>query len=460
VTAKQSVLFSRVVGPFQRFSRIEAASGILLIIATAVAMFWANSGFSDAYHRIVNWELTVQVGQVFKLSKPLILWINDGLMAIFFFVVGLEIKREILIGELSTFRQASLPIFAAIGGMLVPALIFVTLQGDHPGKEGWGIPMATDIAFSLGILSLLGKRVPLSLKVFLAAFAIVDDLGAVVVIAAFYSESIGWNYLLTALVLFILLAASLRAGMRSGTVFVVVGAFIWYYVLKSGLHPTIAGVMLAFIVPVRRTIKLDVFNRIMKTNLAPFAISGQEDSKPGKSGPGDSGSGDSLLLNKEQLHALDNIETYVEKVHSPLQYLEHKMHAITSYFVMPVFALANAGILLSAPAGEPLVGRLSLNIALALLAGKVIGIMLLSWIGVKLKITDLPEGTGWVQLVGLGFLGGIGFTMSMFISSLAYGNEGMLNHAKIGILIGSLLAGVTGYLILYRTLKPVPSPEE
>jgi NhaA family Na+:H+ antiporter len=435
------LIFSKVVGPFQRFFKVEAASGLLLIIATVIAMVWANSNLSEVYNRIVNWELTVQVGQVFKLSKPLILWVNDGLMAVFFFVVGLEIKREIIVGELSTFRQAALPLCAAVGGMLVPALVFIAVNGSNPGGEGWGIPMATDIAFSLGILSLLGKRVPLALKVFLAAFAIVDDLGAVIVIAAFYSQSIGWNYLLIALILFILLAVYVRVGFRSGTIFLVVGGFIWYYVLKSGLHPTVAGVMLAFIVPVGRSMKIGVFNRIMKQNLVPF---------------GESQSEDRLLLNKDQLHALDNIETYVEKVHSPLQYLEHKMHGITSYFVMPVFALANAGILLSAPMGEPVIGRLSISIAVALVAGKVIGILLLSWLGVKLRFTELPGGTKWIHMVGLGMLGGIGFTMSIFISSLAYTDPVMLNHAKIGILIASLLTGAGGYLILRSTLKVQP----
>ena len=443
--AKQSIMFSRVIGPFQRFFRIEAASGILLILATVIAMIWANSALSGSYQRIVNWELTIQIGQVLILTKPLILWVNDGLMGVFFFVVGLEIKREILAGELSTFRQAALPIFAAVGGMLIPAAFFVVLHGNNPGVEGWGIPMATDIAFSLGILSLLGRRVPLALKVFLAAFAIVDDLGAVLVIAAFYSESIGWNYLLIALALFILLAISVRVGMRSGTVFLAVGAFIWYYVLKSGLHPTVAGVMLAFIVPVGRTIKLGVFNRVMRSNLLPF---------------GESESEEKLLLNKEQLHALDNIETYVEKIHSPLQYLEHKLHGITSFFIMPVFALANAGVLLSSPPGEPVIGQVSVNLALALVAGKVLGILAFSWLGIKLRLTELPGGTRWVHLIGLGFLGGIGFTMSMFISSLAYNDAGMLNHAKIGILIGSLVAGACGYLLLKYTLKPSVDEEE
>ncbi|KKL78990.1 hypothetical protein LCGC14_2019300, partial [marine sediment metagenome] len=386
----------------------------------------------------------VQIGQVFKLSKPLILWVNDGLMALFFFVVGLEIKREILVGELSTFRQAALPIFAAIGGMLIPALLFVTLQGEGPGSEGWGIPMATDIAFSLGILSLLGKRVPLALKVFLAAFAIVDDLGAVLVIAAFYSESIGWNYILIALILFVGLAVAIRAGIRNRIIFMVVGGFVWYYVLKSGLHPTLAGVMLAFIVPVRRTIKLGVFNRVMRQNLVPF---------------GDTESEGKLLLKKDQLHALDNIKTYVDMVNSPLQNMEHKMHGLTSFFVMPVFALANAGVLLSAAAGEPVIGAISINIALALIIGKVVGIIAFSWLGIKLKMTELPPGTKWVHLLGLGLLGGIGFTMSMFIASLAFQDASLLNHAKIGILIGSLLAGVSGYLVLKLTLKPSTEEE-
>ncbi|HEC41859.1 MAG TPA: Na+/H+ antiporter NhaA [Bacteroides sp.] len=444
MSAKQSVNRARGAGPFQRFFKMEAAGGILLIIATVVAMIWANSSMADSYHRIVNWELTVQIGQVFKLSKPLILWVNDGLMALFFFVVGLEIKREILVGELSTFRQAALPIFAAIGGMLIPALLFVTLQGEGPGSEGWGIPMATDIAFSLGILSLLGKRVPLALKVFLAAFAIVDDLGAVLVIAAFYSESIGWNYILIALILFVGLAVAIRAGIRNRIIFMVVGGFVWYYVLKSGLHPTLAGVMLAFIVPVRRTIKLGVFNRVMRQNLVPF---------------GDTESEGKLLLKKDQLHALDNIKTYVDMVNSPLQNMEHKMHGLTSFFVMPVFALANAGVLLSAAAGEPVIGAISINIALALIIGKVVGIIAFSWLGIKLKMTELPPGTKWVHLLGLGLLGGIGFTMSMFIASLAFQDASLLNHAKIGILIGSLLAGVSGYLVLKLTLKPSTEEE-
>ena len=440
MSAKKSSPVATLLGPFQRFFKVEAASGILLLICTAIAMVMANSSLSDIYNSMVNRELSVQVGSVFILSKPLILWINDGLMAIFFFVVGLEIKREILVGELSTFRQAALPIFAAIGGMVIPASVFIILHGNNPGSEGWGIPMATDIAFSLGILSLLGKRVPLALKVFLAAFAIVDDMGAVMVIAAFYSESVGWEYLLIAGALFVMLAMAIRAGMRSNGIFLVVSIFIWYYFLKSGLHPTVAGVALALIVPARRSIKLNVFNRVMQSSLKPFEGSDSEEK---------------LMLNKEQLEALDNLEVYYGKVHSPLQYMEHRLHGFTSYVVMPVFAIANAGVLLSAAPGEAVVGPLSINIALALVLGKVLGILIFAWLGIRLKLTALPEGTRWVHMVGLGLLGGIGFTMSMFISSLAYGDAGLLNHAKIGILLGSLVAGVGGYLVLRYTLKPV-----
>ncbi len=334
---------------------------------------------------------------------------------------------------------------AAVGGMVIPATMFALLQGDNPGSEGWGVPMATDIAFSLGILSLLGKRVPLSLKVFLAAFAIADDLGAVVVIAAFYSESVGWDNLLIAAALFIMLAIAIRAGMRNGEIFLVVAGFVWYFVLKSGLHPTIAGVALAFIVPARRSIKVSVFKRVTQSNLKIFEGSDEDEN---------------LLLNKEQLEALDNLEVYYNKVHSPLQYLEHKMHGFTSFFVMPVFALANAGVLLSAPAGESVIGPLSYNIAIALIAGKVLGILIFAWIGVKLKITDLPQGTNWIQMAGLGFLGGIGFTMSMFISSLAFQDAGLLNHAKIGILVGSLVAGISGYILLKSTLKPLVEEQD
>ena len=439
MSAKQTSALTTLVGPFQRFFKLEAASGILLIICTSIAMVMANSAASDAYTGIVNWEFSIQIGNVFKLSKPLILWINDGLMAIFFFVVGLEIKREILVGELSTFRQAALPIFAAIGGMVIPASFFVILHGNNPGSEGWGIPMATDIAFSLGILSLLGKRVPLALKIFLAAFAIVDDMGAVAVIAAFYSESVGWENLLIAVTLFIILAMAIRAGMRNAEVFLVVAGLVWYFVLKSGLHPTIAGVALAFIVPAKRSIKLSVFNRVTQSSLKVFESSGKDEN---------------LLLSPEQLEALDDLEVYYSKVHSPLQYLEHKMHGFTSYIVMPVFALANAGVLLTAVSGEPVIGPLSIHIAMALILGKVIGIILFAWIGLRLNLTELPAGTKWIHLVGLGFLGGIGFTMSMFISSLAYQDVGLLNHAKIGILIGSLVAGILGYMILKYTLKP------
>ena len=440
---KQKNVLKPIIEPFQRFSRIEASSGILLIAATIVALVWANSRWSDHYFELFNDELTIQIGSLFKLSKPLILWINDGLMGIFFFVVGLEIKREVMLGELSSFKQASLPIFAAIGGMLMPALLFTVMHGSQPGHEGWGVPMATDIAFSLGILSLLGKRVPVSLKIFLTAFAIADDLGAVLVIAFFYSSQIYWNMILIAMGIYIVLWLLMYFGVRNWFVFFIFGTAVWYYFLKSGIHPSFAGVMLAMIVPVGRKIRVRAFSRLMNQNLDVFCTDE---------------CADQVMLTREQMASVDNMENYIEAVQSPLQNLEHRMHGFVSFFVMPVFALANAGIILGG-GGESLITPLTMNIALALLIGKIAGILGFSWLGVKLKLAVLPERTKWIHITGLGLLGGIGFTMSLFIAGLAY-HESMqfLNQAKIGVILGSLVAGIAAFVVLRMTLKPQSEP--
>ena len=264
---KQNKALRPIIEPFQRFFNIEASSGILLITAAVVAMIWANSRWSDLYFDLISKELTIQAGSLFKLSKPLILWINDGLMGIFFFVVGLEIKREVMLGELSSVKQAALPILAAVGGMLLPASFFILMHRNLPGHEGWGVPMATDIAFSLGILSLLGKRVPVSLKIFLTAFAIADDLGAVLVIALFYSSQIYWNMILIALGLYLVLWLLMFLGMRNWFVFFLFGTAVWYYFLKSGIHPSFAGVLLALIVPAGRKIRIPAFSRLEATRM-------------------------------------------------------------------------------------------------------------------------------------------------------------------------------------------------
>lgn len=435
-------VFEAIQDPFQQFFKTEASGGILLIVFTLIALIWANSGWADIYTSFWSKKLSIGFG-TFQISETLGHWINDGLMAIFFFVVGLEIKREIVSGELSSIKQASLPISAAIGGMIVPALLFVLLIGDGGGKEGWGIPMATDIAFSLGILTLLGKRVPLSLKIFLTAFAIVDDLGAVMVIAIFYSSGIAWNALFVAGVLIIILVLLNYFNVNSIPLYIVLGIVIWYFFLVSGVHPTLAAVILAFTIPQNRMVRGDVFVRYMKYNLDKF---------------GSECSGD-LNLTKNQLVAIDKMEWLTSKVQSPVQSLEHSMHGFVAFVVMPIFALANAGIDLT-PDESGFFNPLTNSISISLVFGKLLGIILAVWIAVKLGFGSLQKGVRWIHLVGVALLGGIGFTMSLFISNLAYSDVGILNQAKLGILIGSLVAGLTGYLILKFTLPEEVAEEE
>ncbi|KPK80838.1 MAG: sodium:proton antiporter [Bacteroides sp. SM23_62_1] len=347
-------------------------------------------------------------------------------------------KREILTGELSDIKQASMPVIAAVGGMALPALLFIGLNLGKPGIEGWGIPMATDIAFSLGILSLLGKRVPLNLKIFLTAFAIVDDIGAVVIIAIFYTSEIYWAMLLISAGLYIILILANLSGIRNINFYIITGFVIWYLFLKSGIHPTIAGVLLAFTIPANRRIRIPIFLNRMQRNLDEFCPTDCEDK---------------MLLTTKQLVAIDNIEYYIEKVQSPLQKLEHSLHGFVTFFVMPVFALANAGVVFTGGHDLSGVDALTIDIAVALLIGKFLGVFGFTWLFTKLGFLKLPGNLRWVHMMGLGFLGGVGFTMSIFISTLAYSDIILLNHAKMGILVGSFLAGISGYLLLRATLK-------
>lgn len=435
--SNKSNIFDVIGNPIQRFFRIEASGGIILLFATVVALVWANSPFGHTYHEF--WEgnkLTLGIGN-FELSKTFHHWINDGLMAIFFFVVGLEIKREMLTGELSSIKKASLPIAAAIGGMIIPALFYVVLNKNPETSGGWGIPMATDIAFSLGVLTLLGKRVPLALKVFLVAFAIVDDLGAVLIIAFFYTADLQIDYLLYGLGLFVVLVGFNRLGVRAVYPYMAIGWVIWYFFLKSGIHPTIAGVLIAFTIPIYRKIRVSTFRNRIDCNLQQFT--GEEDDKK--------------TLNHHQLAAIDNMEDEMGKVQSPLQYLEHTLHGFVTYLVMPIFALANAGVAFHGSFAD-VFSALSLQIEVSLVLGKVLGIFLFSYLSVKLGIAILPKNTKWINIIGLGLLGGMGFTMSLFIANLAFTSPEHLDPAKIGILIGSLIAGVSGYFILRGTLKP------
>lgn len=436
---KERKIISNIVTPFQRFFRIEASGGIVLLAFTVIALVWANSPWGDIYNKLWHYKFTIGVVGKFSISKDILHWVNDGLMAIFFFVVGLEIKRELVAGELSSVKKASLPIAAAIGGMVVPAAVYVIINTNPSTEGGWGIPMATDIAFSLGILSLLGKRVPVALKVFLVAFAIVDDLGAILIIAMFYSEQIFWNYLFIALGLVLVLVAFNRMNIKSIPPYMAIGWVIWYLFLKSGIHPTIAGVLIAFTIPMKRSIRLGRFKDTIQRNLDSFCASPTENSK--------------LTLKHDQLAAIDNMEAEILRVQSPVQRLEHNMHKFVTYVVMPLFALTNAGVVLRSASIANVFSDLSGIIELSLVVGKMLGIFLFSWIAVKLGLASLPARVKWSHIISLGFLGGMGFTMSLFISNLAFSSEALLNPAKIGILTGSLIAGVIGYVSLYFTLQ-------
>jgi len=422
-----------ILSPFQEFFNQEASSGILLIIATIIALIWANSGWSEAYQSLWHTNVTVSFGG-FGISKDLLHWINDGLMAVFFFVVGLEIKREVLVGELASPRQAILPIVAAIGGMAIPAGFYLLFNVGRASHAGWGIPMATDIAFALGVLSLLGKRVPLSLKIFLTAVAIVDDLGAVLVIALFYTSELVWVSLLVGLGFLIVLIVINRLGVRSPLVYGLLGIGLWVAFLKSGVHATIAGVLLAMTIPVRTRINTEEF----LSNAEYFLDEFRKRGKPGES----------VLTNKNQRAAIQAIEVAAEHAQTPLQRLEHTLHPFVSYFVMPVFAFANAGVALKGNLLVTFVQPITLGILAGLILGKQLGVFFASYLAVKLKWADLPSGMTWKRLYGLAWLAGIGFTMSLFIASLAFGESEFLADAKTGILFASLVSGTVGAIIL------------
>ncbi|NHZ85327.1 MAG: Na+/H+ antiporter NhaA [Planctomycetia bacterium] len=420
-----------ILTPFQKFVEIENFSGILLLIATTIALLWANSPYNESYKFLWQYKIGLTT-QSFELNKPLLLWINDGLMAIFFFLIGLEIKRELIIGELNTFKKATFPIFGAIGGMLVPALFFLILNQNPEASRGWGVPMATDIAFSLAVLKLLGNRVPLSLKLFLTAFAIIDDLGAVLVIALFYGGEINITLLLAALLLLGILYIVFSKGFYSKFILIIFGIIIWLLFLKSGIHPTIAGVLLAFSVPVRQRISTTQFvNKLVSITKNIQKASSTE--KP--------------ILSKEQIKQIDNLEDWTTNYQSPLQHLEHKLHDWVAYLIIPIFALANAGVSINNDVGLDIV--LIANIIICLVFGNSIGISSIILLAKKIKIIEVPKDISTRQIVGVSFLAGIGFTMAIFIASLAFENQPIfINSAKIGILIGSLISAIIGFFVI------------
>jgi NhaA family Na+:H+ antiporter len=430
---------------FQRFFRSEVTGSIVLVVCAALALGWANSPWASSYFELIRTYVGISWGEAsFKLSLQH--WVNDGLMVLFFFVVGLEIKREIVVGQLSTLSRAVLPVTAALGGMVVPAGLFLLLNAKGPGEAGWGVPMATDIAFALGILALLGSRVPIGLKVFLTALAIADDLGAVLVIAFFYTETISVAALVVAGVCLFLLFLANRLHLRVKVIYIVLGLGCWAAVLASGVHATVAGILVALVVPVRA--RIDPTEFLERTN---DAIGTLQDLK---------GAGltrDSMLEEADQYAALDNLHAAASAMRPSGLTLEYYLQPIQAYFILPLFALFNAGVALDIEAVTGAPDPITLGIVAGLFVGKQLGIPLFGWLAVRSGKASLPEGVTWRMVWGASCLAGVGFTMSLFIAELAFKNTGLIDEAKIGILAGSLLAALVGYVVLRWALRCQPA---
>lgn len=373
-------------------------------------------------------------------------WVNDGLMVIFFFVVGLEIKRELTVGELASPRRAALPISAAVGGMVVPAAIYMIFNYGTEGEPGWGIPMATDIAFMLGVLTVFGKRIPLSLKVFFTALAIVDDIGAVMVIALFYTDEIVWGALVVAAVIFLGLIALNQAGIRSPMPYTVLGIGLWLAFLESGLHPTIAGVLVAFTIPSRIGASVEAFQAQCTAVLGGVEAEGSDTVRVANS-------------SRSQAAAM-TLEAIAERMQTPAQRLEHNLLPWVTYFILPIFAFANAGVTMQGDLVNTVTNPISLGIFLGLLVGKPLGIGFFSWLAVKSRLADLPMNVGWSQLLSTSFLAGIGFTMALFIANAAFADPGLLSIAKLSIILASLLVGLVGSVLLLFTSSAKESTTE
>lgn len=438
--------FQKVATPLEHFIHAQTTTGVVLVFMTLVALLLANTPLYHFYHDIFHLNISLNVGS-WELSHSIHHWINDGLMAIFFFLIGLEIKRNILVGELSNIRIAILPILAALGGMIVPALIYIWINNGLDTQNGWGIPMATDIAFAISALVLLGKRVSPSLVTFLIALAIVDDLGAVVVIAVFYTEQIHFLPLVLAGLSFLIMVSFNRFGIHAVLPYLVVGMFLWFFMLESGVHATIAGVIAAMAIPSKPKYTPDDFSQHIQNNLDEY------DNYPVAT---------NYSLHEKQKALLINMSEKIDSIQSPSARLEQSLHLPVSLLVIPLFALANAGISINfSQIDQAILEPVSLGIILGLVLGKVLGIAGVAYIATKLRIAQLPQDSNMSQVFGVALLGGIGFTMSIFVAELAfYGNAGYIFQAKIGILTASLLAGLGGYLWLRFIAKPSSSYTE
>ncbi|HEX6261335.1 MAG TPA: Na+/H+ antiporter NhaA [Actinomycetota bacterium] len=416
-----------VVRPLQSFLDTEEAGGVLLLLAAGAALLWANL-WPGSYESVWHTDLILRLGS-WELSDDLQHWINDGLMALFFFVVGLEIKRELVVGELRDPKTAAFPTVAALGGMIVPAAFYLALNAGGPGVHGWGIPMATDIAFAVGVLALLGRGLPSSLRVFLLSLAIVDDIGAILVIAIFYSSGISWAWLALAAGFLVLIAAAQRVYVRFTAVYLILGVGTWLAVYLSGVHATIAGVALGLLTPAM-----------------PFQMPGPVSERARRVADR---TADTVEHADEDAHHWLGLARLSREAVSPLARIEHALHPWTSYVIIPLFALANAGVELGGGAiGEAATSRVTLGVILGLVAGKILGITLFSWGAVRLGLARLPSGSGWTQVTAVSAVAGIGFTVSLFIASLAFTDPEILAAAKVGILAASIVAGAIGAALL------------
>ena len=431
----------RFVAPVVAFMRAEAGSGVIMLIAAVVAVIWANSAFGDTYFEILETHLKIEFGS-FHFDESVEHLINDGLMAIFFFVVGLEIKRELVLGELRDPKAASVPVIAALGGMVIPALVYLVFVLPQGGEavDGWAIPMATDIAFSVGVLALLGRLVPASIKLFLLALAIVDDLGGILVIAVFFTDDLALGYLAAAFVGLAVVWFAARVGIRTHIFYLPVALTVWYFFLESGVHATLAGVALAFLTPVR-----PMYSNLELKARSQTIIDGYPE--------------DTDDLHENELADFDSLmlsEIARESV-APLARAERRLVYWSSFLVVPLFALANAGVRFEGSIGDALTSPVALGVAMGLLVGKTVGISAFTWVAVRTGLGRLPAGSTWRHIVGVASVAGIGFTVALFITALAFTDQVIADQAKVGIFAGSILAGIVGVAI-FKTARSTPEP--
>lgn len=447
INLNEQTKHSKIRGMMHSFLESQTSGGIVLLACTIIALVVANVPALRHLQDIWNIRAGVNFGS-FSLEMSLLHWVNDALMAIFFFVVGLEIKREMMVGELSSLKKATLPIFAALGGMLVPAAIYIFFNGGTPTANGWGIPMATDIAFAVGVISILGKRCPSALKIFLLALAIVDDLGAIIVLAIFYpSHEISFLFMGLALLVFIFLAVMNKMKVTSPYVYMIFGVVLWYFVYKSGIHATIAGVLLAITIPSKTTINEVRFYVKVKHLLEKFKEAGNSEVE--------------VLANPTQMEVIHDINEDVDAVNPLMHRFESALHPISHFLIIPLFALANAGVTLDGSILEmsPLPALVP-GIFFGLLLGKPVGITLFSFITVKTKLAELPKGVPWKQIFAVGIVAGIGFTMSIFVDNLAFDDINHLNMGKATILVTSFVSAIVGMLAILLTTKSVKSTRQ